>query len=200
MNILISSLLLVTYCITFITSGNGNVGKYHIDFSVESNSYTRNDDSSCPTWFYCNTRTSRCQCGESYNGMKACDEATGRAAVSDCHCVTYDDGTQVGPCYYNCKKTAHKTLYDRIYHPLPKNPTKLTGRICGRFNRMGTLCGQCAHLRPQTCGALVCCCGRCTTPTSCLMLSSTVSRFSPRFSLVIVSPSLQTTHPLWLES
>ena len=57
-----------------------------------------------------------------------------------------------------------------------------------------------SSLRPLTCGALVCCCGRCTTPTSCLMLSSTVSRFSPKFSLVIVSPFLQTTHPLLLES
>ena len=149
MSILISSLLLVTYCITLITSGNDseNVGKYRIDFSVESNNYTCNDNSSCPTWFYCNTETNRCQCGESYYGMIACDEATGRAAVSGCHCVTYDNDTkdtQIGSCYYNCENTAHKTLYNRVYHPLPKNPTELTGRICGRFNRTGTLCGQCA--------------------------------------------------------
>ena len=68
-------------------------------------------------------------------------------AVSDCHCVTYDNvtkETQVGPCYYNCMNTAHKTLYDRVYHPLPKNPTELTAKTCGRFNRTGTLCGQCA--------------------------------------------------------
>ena len=39
-----------------------------------------------------------------------------------------------------------------------------------------------------------------TTQTSCLTLSSIVSRFSPRFSLVIASPSLQTTLPPWLES
>ena len=79
--------------------------------------------------------------------MIACDETTGRAAVSDCHCVTYDNvtkETQVGSCYYNCENTAHKTLYDRVYHPLPVNPTELTTKICGRFNRTGTLCGQCA--------------------------------------------------------
>ena len=79
--------------------------------------------------------------------MIACDEATGRAAVSNCHCMTYDNvtkETQVGSCYYNCENTAHKTLYDRVYHPLPMNPTELTAEICGRFNRTGTPCGQCA--------------------------------------------------------
>ena len=57
-----------------------------------------------------------------------------------------------------------------------------------------------SSLQPLTCGALVCCYGKCATQTSCLMLSSTVSRFFPKFSLVIVSLSLQNTHPLWLES
>ena len=78
--------------------------------------------------------------------MISCDEATGRAAVSDCHCVTYDNETketQVGSCYYNCENTARKTLYDRVYHPLPKNPAKLNAKFCGRFHRTGTLCGQC---------------------------------------------------------
>ena len=123
----------------------------HCKFTMESNNYTisciENNDSSCPTWFYCSTETNRCQCGESHHGMITCDEATGRAVVSNCNCVTYDNvtkETQFGPCYYNCENTAHKTLYDRVYHPLPKNPTKLTAKICGRFNRTGTLCGQCA--------------------------------------------------------
>ena len=151
MSTVISSLLLVTCCISFITSVNlkENSGKYPVNFYGESISFTMscNDNSSCPTWFYCNTETNRCQCGESYYGMIACDEATGRAAVSDCHCVTYDNvtkETQVGSCYYNCENTVHKTLYDRVYHPLPMDPTELTAKVCGRFNRTGTLCGQCA--------------------------------------------------------
>ena len=53
--------------------------------------------------------------------------------------------TQVGSCNYNCENTAHKTLYDRVYHPLPENPTELNALTCGRFNRTGTLCGQCQH-------------------------------------------------------
>ena len=79
--------------------------------------------------------------------MIACDEATGRAAVSNCHCVTYDNvtkETQVGSCYYNCDNTTHNTLYDRVYHSLPIDPFELTANVCGRFNRIGTLCGQCA--------------------------------------------------------
>ena len=67
----------------------------------ESISYICKDDSSCPTWFYCNTETGKCQCGEGYHRMIACNEATGRAAVSNCHCVTYDNvtkETQVGSC------------------------------------------------------------------------------------------------------
>ena len=46
--------------------------------------------------------------------------------------------------YYNCENIAHKTLYDRVYHPLPIDPSESTVTICGRFNRTGTLCGQCA--------------------------------------------------------
>ena len=36
--------------------------------------------------------------------------------------------TQVGSCYYNCENIAHKILYNRVYHPLPKSPTKLTAK------------------------------------------------------------------------
>ena len=141
------SFILLTCCTTATLSFSDEFSKAYYNFTVESNNYTCNDDSSCPTWFYCNTETSRCQCGEGYHRMIVCDEATGRAAVSNCYCMTYDNvtkETQVGSCYYNCENTAHKTLYDRVYHPLPMNPTELTAKICGRFNRTGTLCGQCA--------------------------------------------------------
>ena len=141
------SFILLTCCITATFSISDEFSKAYCNFTVEFNNYTCNDDSSCSTWFYCNTETNRCQCGEGYHKMIVCDEATGRAAVSNCHCVTYDNvtkQTQVGSCYYNCENTAHKTLYDRVYHPLPMNPTELTAKICERFNRTGTLCGQCA--------------------------------------------------------
>ena len=142
----VTFIILITFCISAASTINEEFSEAHCNFTVESNNYTCYEDNSCPTWFYCNTETNRCQCGEGYNRMIACNEATGRAAVSNCHCVTYDNitmETQFGSCYYNCENTAHKTLYDRVYHPLPTNPIQLTAKICGRFNRMGTLCGQC---------------------------------------------------------
>ena len=62
-------------------------------------------------------------------------------------CVTYDNVTkeiEVVLCCFNCENTAHKIPYDRVYYPPSKNPTELTAKTCGRFNRTGTLCGQCA--------------------------------------------------------
>ena len=141
-------LLYIITGLTTISSIKDDFGEAYYKYTAESNSYTCTNDSACPTWFYsCNTETGKCQCGKGYHRMIACDEATGRAAVSNCHCVTYDNvtkETQVGSCYYNCENTAHKILYDRVYHPLPMNATELVANVCGRFNRAGTLCGQCA--------------------------------------------------------
>ena len=81
--------------------------------------------------------------------MIQCNEALGIAAVLSYHCVTYNtdtNETQVGPCCYNCENTAKKTIYDRVYHPLPRNPARdLNDYMCGRFNRAGVLYGECQH-------------------------------------------------------
>ena len=143
----VTFILLHIIGITSISSVRDEFCEAYYNYTAESTSYTCKDDSVCPTWFYCNTEIGKCQCGEGYHRMIACDEATGRAAVSSCHCVTYDNVTKethVGSCYYNCLNTAHKTLYDRVYQPLSINPTELVANVCGRFNRTGTLCGQCA--------------------------------------------------------
>ena len=124
------AVILLTYCTLTpaISSTIEDFNNDHCYSNSKLNNYTAcNNDSSCPTWFYCQSTT--CQCGARYYGMIACSEAIGRAAVSNCHCVTYDNitkATQVGSCYYNCENTARKTLYDRVYHPLPRNPTELT--------------------------------------------------------------------------
>ena len=51
----------------------------------------------------------------------------------------------VGPCFYNCDKITHQTLHDVVYHHLPVSEKELNSFMCtcGRFNRSGTLCGQC---------------------------------------------------------
>ena len=144
-----SGILLLVVVVIGLTcaSADPDTGGF-CNYTSEFNDYNCTDDSYCPTWFRCNTASNKCVCGESYHGMIECHEETGRAAVSNCHCVTYDFDTMetvVGSCYYNCENVAHKSLYDRAYHPLPLNPRKLNTLLCDRFNRMGTLCGQCTN-------------------------------------------------------
>ena len=146
----IAFIILVTCCFNttmILASSNAAYGiGNNCTYSEETNDYNCTDDHSCPTWFYCNTQTNKCQCGEGHNGMIQCDDKAGRAAVSDCHCVTYDHETNetlVGPCFYNCENTTHKSLHDEIYHSLPTSQEELNTFMCGRFNRTGILCGQC---------------------------------------------------------
>lgn len=148
---LIVVLFVQIYCLTHSTAMSVKYGpsNAYCNYTTrESNDYNCTDDSTCPTWFRCNTQSNKCQCGDSHHGIILCHEKSGIAAVSNCHCVTYDYGTrdtQIGSCYYNCENVAHKTLYDKVYHPLPKNPRDLNSLICSRFNRVGTLCGSCAN-------------------------------------------------------
>ena len=140
---LLSILMLVT---VLSQSSQGRYSKFSTIKSREVRYPHCNNDSACPTWFICNSQNI-CECGNEHSYEVVCDIERGEAAVLDCHCVTYDNvtkQTQVGSCYYNCENTAHKTLYDRVYHPLPIDPIESTVKVCGRFNRTGTLCGQCA--------------------------------------------------------
>ena len=135
------SIILLVTC-SFVSTALAN--EYYCNFTRESNNYYCTDDLSCPTWFSCNTETNKCQCGKTHHGMIRCHDRLGTAAVSNCHCVTYDQDTQVGSCYYNCENTVHRTMYDRVYHHLPLNSTTgLNTFMCGRFKRTGTLCGRC---------------------------------------------------------
>lgn len=147
----LNTLALLTCSLTYSYAISGDSdydGHNYCNYTVESNDYNCTDDSSCPTWFRCDTGSNRCRCGEDYHKMIMCDKKSGRAAVSSCHCVTYDHETMetvVGSCYYNCENTVHEKLYDKIYHRLPPNPRDLNHFMCDRFNRTGTLCGTCAN-------------------------------------------------------
>lgn len=146
----VAFIVLVAYCFTatmILASTNVEYSSgYNCTYTEEANDYNCTDDHSCPTWFYCNTQVNKCQCGKGHNGMMQCDDQTGRAAVSNCHCVTYDNETKetlVGTCFYNCENTSPKSLHDTIYNRLPTSPEELNTYMCGRFNRTGILCGQC---------------------------------------------------------
>ena len=95
----------------------------------------------CAPWFYCQSKG--CIPGPPLPmGVLGPDNR----AVLDCYCVTYDeieDTVEIGKCIFNCRNNNKTNLYDEIYSVLPSNVLELNRRFCDRFNRQGTLCGQC---------------------------------------------------------
>ena len=104
------------------------------------------NDSSCPTWFTCNTHNN-CQCGNDHHGIIACDDKKWKSAILDCQCVTYDEDTRstfAGSCFYNCENHHTKKRNYQVYYSLPMKPETLTNKsVCTYFNRKGLLCGDC---------------------------------------------------------
>ena len=95
---------------------------------------------SCGPWFHC--QSGRCQPGPSLpSGVLSFDNKS----VLDCYCVTYNklqDTVEIGKCIFNCmqEKSVSK---DTVYRKLPSNVSDLNKMFCEKFNRQGTLCGQC---------------------------------------------------------
>ena len=108
------------------------------------------NDSTCPTWFTCNSQKKHCQCASRDDGTVVCDERKLLSAVLNCHCVTYDQktgSTFVGSCFYNCDfNTPRKVTVINIpvYYQLPRQPNMLINiSICTYYHRTGLLCGDC---------------------------------------------------------
>ena len=94
---------------------------------------------SCGPWFHC--QSGRCQPGPPLpSGVLSFDNKS----VLDCYCVTYNKlqhSVEIGKCIYNSMKN---NIRDNIiYSKLPSNVSDLNKMFCDRFNRQGTLCGQC---------------------------------------------------------
>ena len=104
------------------------------------------NDSTCPTWFICNSEKN-CQCGNGHTDAIVCDNENLVSSVLDCHCVTYDGesgSTFVGSCFYNCENYNSDGEKDLVYHKLPNKPEKLINRsVCQYFHRTGLLCSEC---------------------------------------------------------
>ena len=96
--------------------------------------------SSCGPWFHC--QSGRCQPGPPLpSGVLSFDNKS----VLDCYCVTYnkfEDSVEIGKCIFNCMR-AGSQYQDSIYSNLPSNVSDLNKMFCEKFNRQGTLCGQC---------------------------------------------------------
>ena len=117
-----------------------------IDQPLDREDTNCTNDSTCPTWFTCNSHK-HCQCGSRDDGAIVCDERKVMSAVLTCHCVTYDEGTGfsfVGSCIYTCDDYTPGKAINPEYHQLPKNPKMLiNSSICTKFHRTGLLCGVC---------------------------------------------------------
>ena len=105
------------------------------------------NDSSCPTWFICNSHNS-CECGDEHNYAVVCDAGKKESAVLDAYCVTYDRkkmSTYLGHCFYNCQNGNLKNIkLDYVYSRLPRNPEDILNEsVCTQFHRTGLLRGDC---------------------------------------------------------
>ena len=135
---LISILTFSTVCsMSTQCSGNASV--------TESNGHTRcSSDRTCPTWSLCDSKEKICKCGKDHNRAIVCDSERLVSAVLDCYCVTYDQSTHLGSCFYNCEKYSFASKKDCIHEKLPTSPELLINdSVCTRFHRTGLLCGDC---------------------------------------------------------
>ena len=56
------------------------------------------NNSSCPTWFVCNTEN-RCRCDKITNKI-VCDDEAQISAVLNCNCVTYNSARKINVCWF----------------------------------------------------------------------------------------------------
>ena len=108
--------------------------------NTESSSCT-NNSLLCSTWSYC--RNGTCECLNIPNYILNCDSLGQIRSILTCNCITYNEITstlEIGSCIYNCNPKK-KTISSYFY--LLSNASDWNEIICGRFNRKGTLCGEC---------------------------------------------------------
>ena len=140
------SKLSVVFLLTLTTAAVSKTN-HIVNQSIAGQDTQCNNDSTCPTWFTCNSQK-HCQCESRDDGAVVCDERNLMSAVLICHCVTYDEetgSTFVGSCVYNCDFHAPRKVIKPAYHPLPIEPSMLiNSSACTYFHRTGLLCGDCS--------------------------------------------------------
>ena len=102
-------------------------------------------NTSCPTGFYYNNTTSKCECNrllEKYGLV--CNQLEKRAYIVHGVCITSaakKDSYTVGYCPLTLGNWENIT--NRLYSELPSDPDMLNATMCGPYNREGYLCGKC---------------------------------------------------------
>ena len=101
---------------------------------------------SCPTGFYYNNSTSKCECDEflvDFNFIQ-CNQLHKRAYIRNGACfmsATNSNAYSVGWCPMTLGNWENIT--NRLYSELPSDPDMLNATMCGPYNREGYLCGKC---------------------------------------------------------
>ena len=92
-------------------------------------------------------KASTFHCGQSHIEsaieLLTCDSLGQIRSILKCNCITYNENTstlEIGSCIYTCN---HNKKNTSPYFYLLSNASDWNEIICGRFNRKGTLCGEC---------------------------------------------------------
>ena len=95
-------------------------------------------------WQYISNGT--CHCGDWKLGSHC---VVGKnMTIQNGVCVTYQelgDLSELGKCLYTFKIIHSDNAYTNDQTVLPMNMSELNERLCGKFNRNGTLCGKCKN-------------------------------------------------------
>ena len=103
-------------------------------------------NTSCPTGFYFNNNTTKCECDEflvDHNYIQ-CNLLEKRAYINNEVCLvsaTNSNTYSVGLCPLTLGNWENIT--NRLYSELPSDPDMLNATMCGPYNREGYLCGKC---------------------------------------------------------
>ena len=100
-------------------------------------------NTSCPTGFYFNNNTSKCDCNEFLVFIR-CNEKEKRAYIRNGVCfisATSSNTFTVGQCPLTLGNWENIT--NRLWSELPSDPDMLNATMCGPYNREGYLCGKC---------------------------------------------------------
>ena len=82
-------------------------------------------------------------CRDIPNSLLSCDKHGNILSIKTGYCITFNTNTdvlEVGQCLYN---TFNRDLNINDRNLLPSNSSLYNEDMCGKFNRKGTLCGEC---------------------------------------------------------
>ena len=103
-------------------------------------------NTSCPTGFYYNITTKKCDCDEFLVELSyiKCIQLHKRAYINNAVCLmsaTNNNTYSVGLCPLTLGNWENIT--NRLWSELPSDPDMLNATMCGPYNREGYLCGKC---------------------------------------------------------